>query len=337
MPIPELKLIERIRGMALALAPERSPIVVQGIGDDCAVLRLGAGFPKAWDTLVTTDLSIEGVHFRRDWYPAGFIGRQCLTRGLSDVAAMGGEPLAAFLSLALPRRLPQTWVDGFLRGLLAHAMESKVTLAGGDVSASSSGVVADGVFADRVFADIMVVGRVAAGKAILRSGAKPGDRLYVTGMLGVAAARVAGLRAGMLRAGKLRSGPSFRRKTVEIASALATPRVAVGRKLLGVASAMIDVSDGLSTDLKHLCDASGVGAIVYAPALPAPAGIDFALHGGEDYELLFTAPARRRVPSRIAGVPVSQIGEIVREKKMWVSDARGRMHPLKAHGWQHFA
>ncbi|MDP9268296.1 MAG: thiamine-phosphate kinase [Acidobacteriota bacterium] len=312
MPIPELKLIEQIRGMAQALAPGKSAAVVHGIGDDCAVLRLGAGS----DTLVTTDLSIEGVHFRRDWYPAGFIGRQCLTRGLSDVAAMGGEPLAAFLSLALPPKLPQSWVDGFLRGLLTHAMESNVTLAGGDVSTSSTGVVAD----------IMVVGRVPAGKAILRSGARPGDALYATGMLGVAAARVASLRAG----------PSFTKKRVEVASAMATPRVAVGRKLHGVANAMIDISDGLSTDLAHLCDESGVGAIVYAPALPAPAGIDFALHGGEDYELLFTAPSRRKVPRRIAGVPISHIGEIVREKELWVADARGRMHRLKPQGWQHF-
>jgi thiamine-monophosphate kinase len=113
------------------------------------------------------------------------------------------------------------------------------------------------------------------------------------------------------------------------------PRLAVGRKLLGVASALIDTSDGLSTDLKHICDASGVGAIVYAPALPATAGIDFALHGGEDYELLFTAPARKRVPSRIAGVPISRIGEITREKKLWLADGRGRLHRLKPQGWQH--
>ncbi|MBI2677981.1 MAG: thiamine-phosphate kinase [Candidatus Koribacter versatilis] len=314
MPIPELKLIERIRRMAGILAPAPGkPVVVRGIGDDCAVLRLGAGS----DTLVTTDLSIEGVHFRRDWYPAGFIGRQCLTRGLSDVAAMGGEPVAFFLSLALPPKTSQTWVDAFFRGMLAHALEFNVALSGGDISTSTSGVVAD----------IMVIGRVPAGKAVLRSGAKPGDGLYVTGMLGVAAARVAALRAG---------------KKVEVASAQPTPRVRVGRRLIGVASAMIDTSDGLSTDLKHLCDESGVGAIVYAPALPAPAGLDFALHGGEDYELLFTAPARKKVPSKIAGVPISRIGEITRgfarkDKPIWLADPRGRMHRLKPQGWQHFS
>ena len=291
----------------LAPAPARSA-VVRGIGDDCAVLRLGPGA----DTLVTTDLSIEGVHFRRDWYPAGFIGRQCLTRGLSDIAAMGGTPVAAFLSLALPAKLPQGWVDGFFRGLLTNAMEFKVVLGGGDISTSNAGVIAD----------IMVLGRVAAGKAILRSTAKPGDALYVTGALGVAQARIASLRA---------------RRKVDIAATMPTPRIAVGQKLIGVASAMIDTSDGLSTDLSHLCEESGVGAIVYLPALPAPAGIDFALHGGEDYELLFTAPARAKVPTRIAGVPVTRIGEITRDPKMWVADARGKLHRLKPQGWQHFS
>src|SRR3954471_23980659 len=306
MPIPELKMIERIRRMAGQTAPAGArSAVVRGIGDDCAVLRLGAGS----DTLVTTDMSIEGVHFRRDWYPAEAIGRQCLTRGLSDVAAMGGEPVVAFLSLALPPKLPQKWVDGFFAGLLGLARQHKAVLAGGDISTSRAGVMAD----------IMVIGRVPAGRAILRSGAKPGDGLYVTGMLGVGAARVAALRAGKKSEGRFPSG-----------------RVAVGRKLIGVASAMIDTSDGLSTDLKHLCDESGCGAIVYAPALPAPAGIDFALHGGEDYELLFTAPAKAKVPSTIAGVAISRIGEITREKKVWVSDARGKLHRLKPQGWQHF-
>jgi thiamine-monophosphate kinase len=307
MPLPELKLIDRIRRMAagIAPAPGRSAIV-RGIGDDCAVLRLAPGA----DTLVTTDLSLENVHFRRDWYPPEFIGRQCLTRGLSDIAAMGGDAVAAFLSLALPAKLPQSWVDGFMAGLLALARKHRVVLAGGDTSTSTSGVIAD----------ILVLGRVRTGKAILRSGARPGDALYVTGALGVAEARIKTLRAG---------------KKAELIPS--TPRLDVGRKLFGLASAMIDTSDGLSTDLKHICDESGVGAIVYAPAVPAPAGVDFALHGGEDYELLFTAPARAKVPTKIAGVPISRIGEITRTKKIVVADARGRLHSLKPQGWQHFS
>lgn len=309
MPLPELQLVERIRRLAEELAPAaQPPVVVQGIGDDCAVLRLSKGS----DTLVTTDQCIEGVHFRREWYPAGFIGRQCLTRGLSDIAAMGGEPVAAFLSLALPEKLPQAWLDGFLRGMLATAMEFQTKLAGGDISTSPGGVQAG----------VTVVGRVPRGRAVLRSRAKAGDALYVTGALGGAAAMV----------GRLRSGRRF-----PTAAQQPTPRTMVGPKLRRIASAMIDTSDGLSTDLMHICGASNVGAIVYAPALPAPAGLELALHGGEDYELLFTAPARKKVPSMIAGVPISRIGEIVREKKLWLVDSHGRMRRLRAGGWEHFS
>src|SRR5438045_3928988 len=137
MPIPELNLIKRIRRMAGASSRGGRGAVARGIGDDCAVLRLGGRF----DTLVTTDMCVEGVHFRRDWYPAGQIGRQCLTRGLSDIAAMGGEPVAAFLSLALPAKLPQAWVDGCVEGLVEQAREFKVTHGDGDVSTSTSAVV----------------------------------------------------------------------------------------------------------------------------------------------------------------------------------------------------
>ena len=125
--------------------------MVRGIGDDCAILRLSSGF----QLLVTTDLCLENVHFRREWHPSAAVGHRCLTRGLSDIAAMGGEPLACFLSLGLPKELPQTWVDGFLRGLLRLAHRFKVPLAGGDISA-----------ARQITADIVVTGQVPAGKAV---------------------------------------------------------------------------------------------------------------------------------------------------------------------------
>jgi thiamine-monophosphate kinase len=277
--------------------------VVEGIGDDCAVLRPRRGC----ELLVTTDFSLEDVHFRRPWSSPEDIGHRCLARGLSDIASMGGEPVTAFLSLALPAHLPQRWVDGFLRGLLKLAKSSGVTLAGGDIAQSPAGVLAD----------IMVLGQVPAGEAVRRSGARAGDRIYVTGDLGRAAAAIVARRAG---------------KKVPIP--VPQPRLRVGQALRGVASAMIDISDGLSTDLAHLCDESRVGAVIEAARVPAPAGIDFALHGGDDYELLFTA--RGKVPSRIAGVAITAIGRVLRNRRTWI-EARGKKLPLAPRGWQHFA
>jgi thiamine-monophosphate kinase len=155
--------------------------LVRGIGDDCAILRVA---PRS-ELLVTTDLCIEDVHFRLAWHPPASVGHRCLTRGLSDIAAMGGEPLACFLSLGLPKNLPQIWVDGFLKGLLGLAKHSNVQLAGGDISA-----------APKITADIIVTGQIPAGKSILRSGAKAGDRIYVTGSLGGSAATLKQLYAG---------------------------------------------------------------------------------------------------------------------------------------------
>ena len=240
MPLAEKALIARIRRQA-----GKRPGVVAGIGDDCAVIRLPAGH----EALVTTDFSLEGVHFRREWHAAEVVGHRCLARGLSDIAAMGGEPVAAFLSLALPGDLPQKWVDGFVRGLLRLARRYKVTLAGGDTAQSPAGVLAD----------ILVLGSAPKGKAIRRSGARPGDRIYVTGELGGAVAALE-----LLRSGKRVRGADCPRHFWP------DPRIAVGRFLRekGLASAMIDISDGLSTDLAHICEESRVGAEIRADAIP---------------------------------------------------------------------
>ncbi len=164
----ELGLIERIR-----VSAERSRVagVRVGIGDDCAVLRV----PRGHEMVVTTDLSLEGRHFRRDWHTAESAGHRCLARGLSDVAAMGAKPLGAFLSLALPREYDLDWVDGFLVGFVELAKRWEVQLAGGDTAQAPGG---------EILADVVVTGTVRAGKALLRSGAKVGDRIYVTGRLG---------------------------------------------------------------------------------------------------------------------------------------------------------
>jgi len=300
--------------------------VLTGIGDDCAVLRLLPPRGQEQDTLVTTDFTLEGIHFRRDWHSAESVGHRCLARGLSDIAAMGGEPVAAFLSLALPRDLPQSWVGRFVRSLLGLAEKFGVTLAGGDTAESPDGILAD----------IIVVGCVPRGKAVLRSGARPGDRIYVSGDLGGSAAAVWQMR----RKPKRKLPREYPRHFYP------EPRIELGRILRekGVASAMIDISDGLSTDLTHICEASSFGAEIESELIPrASVGkparevdLEFALHGGEDYELLFTAPARKRVPSRIAGVPITHIGHITRESKIFLMNRNQIGYELLPRGWEHF-
>jgi thiamine-monophosphate kinase len=297
--------------------------VLTGIGDDCAVLRLRPDH----ECLVTTDFTLEGIHFRRDWHSPESVGHRCLARGLSDIAAMGGEPVAVFLSLALPRDVPQSWVKAFSRSLISLAGKFGATLAGGDTAESPHGILAD----------IVVVGSVPEGKAILRSGARPGDRIYVSGELGGSAAAVSQMKKRPKR--KLNPRDHARHFFPE-------PRVELGRILRekGLASAMIDTSDGLSTDLAHICEESGVAAEIQAEVIPrASVGkpahevdLDFALHGGEDYQLLFTARPNKRVPSRIAGVPITLIGHVMRGRKIFLTNRNGVGYELESKGWEHF-
>jgi thiamine-monophosphate kinase len=328
--ITEKALIDQIRRMA---ASKKNRTVVTGIGDDCAVLRVSPGRSQeqAKDTLITTDFSLEGIHFRRAWHPAESVGRRCLVRGLSDIAAMGGEPVAAFLSLALPRDLPQSWGARFARGLTGMAQRYGVTLAGGDTAESPNGILAD----------IVVVGTAPKGKAVLRSRARVGDLVYVSGELGGSAAAVSMMERDM------RKKPKRRLSLREYPRHLfPEPRVELGRILRekGLATAMIDTSDGLSTDLEHICEESRVGAEIQAEFIPRAAmgkparkvDLGFALHGGEDYELLFTAPRGKSVPSRIAGVPITQIGLITRGKSIFLVNSEGRRQRLEPHGWEHF-
>jgi thiamine-monophosphate kinase len=282
---------------------------------------------------VTTDLSIAGRHFRLDWHPPESVGHRTLARGLSDLAAMGARPVAAFLSLGLPRELTvahgksKSWVERFLDGLLALAAEHGVPLAGGDLAESPVAL-----------ADIVLNGAVPSGRALLRSGAKPGDRIYVTGSLGGSAAELAALSASS----KLFAGQRSASKTAP--HLYPQPRIAQGLWLRkrGLASAAMDISDGLSTDLRHLCEASGVAAEIDAAALPlgVHATLAHALHGGEDYELLFTAPANARIPRHIAGVPLTAIGRILPLKKgqprIVLISANSR-EAMEARGWEHFS
>src|SRR5580700_4438207 len=326
--ITEKALIAQVRRLA---KPGASPAVLRGIGDDCAVLRFlpraGRGRAPENHTLVTTDFSLEGIHFRRDWHSPESVGHRCLARGLSDIAAMGGEPVAAFLSLALPRKFPQSWVSRFARSLIKLAEKYQVTLAGGDTSESPNGILAD----------IIVLGTAPKGDDGLRSEARPGDRIYVSGELGGSAAAV----------WKMQTKPKQKLNPREYQRHFfPEPRVELGRILRekGLASAMIDTSDGLSTDLAHICEESGVGAEVEAESIPrASVGkpsrevdLQFALHGGEDYELLFTVPYGKTIPSRIAGIPIARIGHITRQRKIFLRNRSGVGYEFEPRGWEHF-
>jgi thiamine-monophosphate kinase len=306
-----------------------------GIGDDCALLAIGADEELA----VTTDLSIAGRHFRLDWHTPEVVGHRALARGLSDLAAMGARPVAAFVSLGLPRALTvgrgrqPAWVEGFFNGLLALAKRHKTPLAGGDLAESPLAV-----------ADIVLTGAVESGKALLRSGAKPGDHLYVTGALGGAAHGLALLQE-LADGGKNRPPRIPSKLRPLLAPHLwPEPRIAQGLWLRrkGLATAMLDVSDGLSTDLAHLCEESDVAAEVDAASLPLHPGatVDQALHGGEDYELLFTASDAVKIPRSIAGVSLTRIGRIVKPRRgqprITLHSENGRQ-PLEPHGWEHFS
>src|SRR5580698_4145961 len=326
MPLAERALIAEIQRMAggrrrrLAGSGAR---IIAGIGDDCAVLRL----PPGTDSLVTTDFSLEGIHFRRDWHPAESVGHRCLARGLSDIAAMGGDPAAAFLSLALPRDVPQAWVRSFIRGWMTLAKKYDVPLAGGDTAQSPN----------KILADIIVIGAAPKGKAVLRSAARAGDRIFVSGELGGSAAAVAELMAKPKQKLNPRDYPRH---------FYPEPRIKLGRILRekNLVSAMIDLSDGLSTDLAHICEENGVGAKIASALIPRarvgkPArevAHDLALHGGEDYELLFTVPQGKWVPARIAGMTLTEIGAITRTQKILLQDENGVTRRLPAKGWEHF-
>lgn len=295
--MPELSIIQSIARRAA-----RQPTVaalVKGIGDDCAILRPQAGK----DLVFTSDFLIEDRHFTRATYTPADIGHKALARSLSDLAAMGATPVFCLVSLAVPNELGAGFIRSFYNGLLKLAKRYGISLAGGDLAA-----------ADKVFADITCCGSVPRGKSMLRSAAKPGDLIHVTGKLGGAAHA-------------LRAGPKTHHwKRL----ARPKPRIEEGLQLLraGV-MACIDISDGLLLDLHRLCLASGVSAQLNDEIPRAPdVSIDEALGGGDDYELLYTAP------SSLRNVPGYQIGTITAENAGRIS--RSGKH-LKPAGFQHFS
>ena len=300
-PKSEGELTERLR--RLAVVPRGSALVA-GIGDDCAIFR-----PRnsREDLLFTTDMLVEDTHFRRATHGAGDIGWKALARGLSDIAAMGGEPRFCLVSLALAPWCDAVWVDGFFRGLLRLAGRTGAVLAGGDLS---HGAI--------LACDVVVAGAVPRGRALRRDGARAGDAIYVSGALGGSAL---GMAVGRGKAWRRHLRPE--------------PRLALGRFLRETvrATAAMDLSDGLSLDLARLSKASGLGAEIGAPPVWRGATLAQALDGGEDYELLFTAPPRAHVPAAFEGISLTRIG-VMRRQSPGSVIMTGK--PLEPGGYDHF-
>ncbi len=300
------------------------------IGDDCAVLPKNS----KTDTVITTDLLVEDIDFRMEWTKPEFIGHKALAVSLSDVAAMGAKPVWAMVSLGIPASVWKTdFVEKFYDGYMRLAKKFDVELIGGDVSKTP----------DKIVIDSIVAGEIKKGKAVRRSSAKVGDLIYVTGILGGAAI---GLKL-------LEDGAKYEKskyKKLLLRQLAPQPQTEIGR-IIGaknLATAMIDLSDGLSSDLAHVCRASEVGAKIYADKIPFTPQIsnsrfqipdlDFALDGGEDYELLFTLNPKKKLSleKELKNFQISAVGEITANVGMieLIDDEKSTILPPK--GFRHF-
>jgi len=296
-----------------------------GIGDDAALF----GPKPGHEIILTCDWFLEGTHFLRKEHPPDAVGWKCLARAVSDVAAMGGTPRCFLLSLALPETLTGRWLDLFLGGLRRASRKFQCALAGGDTTRRRD-----------ILINITVLGEVRVGRAVRRSGAREGDVLYVSGRLGEAEL---GLRA--LKQTAASRNPAVKKHLYP------EPRLALGQWLAkkGLATAMMDLSDGLSSDLPRLCSASAVGARlekvkvrqVATPDLALGHGRDpmqLAFNGGDDYELLFTVPARKTklLPKAFQGVRLTAIGKITQEQDLLVLEEDGQKSQFTRGGWDPF-
>ncbi|MCA1641208.1 MAG: thiamine-phosphate kinase [Acidobacteria bacterium] len=353
----EFDFIERIRRRALesqetpasklsSFIPHPSSLLV-GIGDDAAVFRSRAGR----DHVVTADLLVEDVDFFRRITEPAALGHKSLAVSLSDVAAMGARPRFALLSLGVPQT---TWeshfLDDFYAGFFALAEEHGVALVGGDVSRSP----------DRIVIDSIVVGEVESDRAILRSGARVGDQIFVTGALGGAAAGLRLLEKSLTLTEDLTGDFPAEYHEVALRQTRPVPRVEWGAHVCEerLATAMIDLSDGLSSDLAHLCRESGVGAVLDWAQIPVHPALShasaladnsfthtvvadahqLALHGGEDFELLFTVHPRDllKLPRELGGVAVTRVGEITEAERGVKLLRHQHLEDLPPGGFEHF-
>lgn len=317
-----------------------SPSVIAGIGDDAAVFRSTAGK----ETVITADMLVEDIDFRRTTTPPYLLGHKALAVSLSDIAAMGSRPQWSMISIGVPEDIWQTdFVERLYDGVLDLANRYGVQLIGGDTSRTTENIVIDSI----------VAGECAEGMAVMRSGASPGDQVFVTGSLGAAAAGLRLIERGAhLAEQNLADEDSQKLDHILLRQLRPEPRVGWGI-VLGeerLATSMIDLSDGLSSDLNHLCTASGVGALIDSSLLPidervvelcgrrALDPLQLALHGGEDFELLFTVkPADApRLPRRVDGVGIRRIGEITEASEGVRISEGARVWELKPGGWKHF-
>jgi len=342
----ESQIIERIlSGLARRAAGTKPGWLRLGIGDDAAVLRgtfSARGGRNAADLVLSCDAFLENVHFLVDVHSPDAIGYKALARATSDLAAMGAAPRFFMLSLALPASRTGAWLDNLIKGMARAAREFGMVLIGGDTSQNAT-----------VIMNVTVGGDVASGRALTRSGARPGDRIYVSGILGAAQLGLQLILRGLHREWKWKKllEPHLR------------PNIQLGlgrwlageRSIRAIASAATDTSDGLSTDLTHICQASGVSARIFTAQIPAVDvpkslarhrfnSLELALHGGEDYQLLFTVPAaqERQVPKVFRGTQITKIGEILRAKSgrsshvIELVDAAGKKTSLTPKGWDSF-
>lgn len=339
----EERLIDRIakavhsgRGPLAADSGRRLGLLQLGIGDDAAILAPAKG--KDW--VLTCDAFLEGVHFLAKVHPPDSVGYKSVVRAASDVAAMGAVPRLFLLTLALPGERTGKWLDEFLKGMARAARELGMSLAGGDTSKTRS-----------IFISVTVLGEAPRGAAVRRSGARPGDLIFVSGALGRAQLGLEPIRHGSMGwrqaqhlFGELLRPHLYPKIHVDLGAWLARP---------GRASAVIDISDGLSTDLARLCGASGVGARIVAERIPKVAiptaaarrlgkgiadPVQMALHGGEDYELLFTVPRGNARSLRHAPgfENLTAIGEITRGRRIMLATEDGNATPLRPGGWDPF-
>jgi thiamine-monophosphate kinase len=338
-------------GLISRIAAEVKPSegVVTGIGDDAAVTALTLGM----QLLTSTDMLLEGVHFRRTWHDPYRLGRKSLAVSVSDIAAMGGIPRWALLSLALPADLPLEFIDTFTRGFLALAAEHGVALIGGDTCASRSGLVIS----------VTIMGEQAPGLIVRRSGARPGDEIWVSGTLGDAALALKLLEGGFDSAQP--PVPSQPHSSSPLSGAEGSdyllsrlldpvPRTTAGRALAesGLISAMIDISDGLLADFGHIAELSGIGGRISLEALPVSAPFraavrhlpefpfHLALAGGEDYELAFTAPPanRKKIDDlmKTCGIEAVPVGIVTSRPEVAVFRSDGTRYNLPTPGFNHF-